>query len=50
MVIDLAISEKIPLDLRTNFAKLLLHLHVDKDPLEELTVPVLSRVWNEIAT
>ena len=44
-----AISSTVPLKLRSKFAKLLLHLHIDKDPLEEITVPVLTRVWDEVA-
>ena len=34
--------------LRANFAKLLLTIHIDKDPLEKLVVPVLTRTWGEI--
>lgn len=45
-----AISATVPLKLRSKFAKLLLHLHIDKDPLEEITVPVLTRVWHEVAS
>jgi hypothetical protein len=31
--------------LRAYLGKTLLSLHIDKDPLEEITVPVLTRVW-----
>lgn len=34
--------------MRASFAKFLLHLHIDKDPLENITVPFLARVWPEI--
>jgi hypothetical protein len=34
--------------LRASFAKFLLHLHIDKDPLEEITVPNLARMWPDI--
>ena len=34
--------------MRANFAKLLIHLHLDKDPLEKLVVPVMTRVWDHI--
>ena len=34
--------------LRASFAKFLLHLHIDKDPLEEVTVPNLARMWPDI--
>lgn len=47
-VLDCALSSKIPLKLRAKFAKLLLHLHIDKDPLENITIPVLTRVWQEV--
>ena len=48
-VIHCALSGSIPFKLRSKFAKLLLHLHIDKDPLENITIPVLTRVWQEIA-
>jgi hypothetical protein len=47
-IIDCTLNNKIPHKLRSKFAKLLLHLHVDKDPLEIITVPVLTRVWHEV--
>lgn len=34
--------------LRASFAKFLLHLHIDKDPLEQITVPNLARMWPDI--
>jgi len=34
--------------LRAAFAKFLLHLHIDKDPLEVITVPNLARMWPDI--
>ena len=34
--------------MRANFAKLLIHLHLDKDPLEKLVVPIMTRKWNDI--
>ena len=42
------LNEKIPPAMRANFAKLLIHLHLDKDPLEKLVVPVMTRVWDDI--
>jgi len=34
--------------LRANLAKILITLHIDKDPLEYITIPILTRVWQEI--
>ena len=34
--------------LRAAFCQLLVTLHLDKDPLEKLVVPILTRVWDEI--
>lgn len=31
--------------MRANFAKLLNSLHIDKSPLEQINVPVMTRVW-----
>jgi len=42
------VNENVHLLLRASFAKLLLHLHIDKDPLEEITVPNLARMWPDI--
>lgn len=48
MVIDCTLSEKIPFALRAKFARLLVSLHMDKDPLEALNVPILTRVWDDV--
>ena len=34
--------------LRASFANLLISLHLDRDPLENLVVPIMTRVWDEI--
>ena len=34
--------------MRANFAKLLIHLHLDRDPLEKLVVPIMTRKWDDI--
>jgi len=47
-VFGCAVNENIHLLLRASFTKLLLHLHIDKDPLENITVPNLARVWPDI--
>lgn len=48
MVIDCTLNEKIPYALRARFARLLITLHMDKDPLEKLNIPIMTRVWDEI--
>jgi hypothetical protein len=45
LILDCFLNEKVPFRLRAYLAKTLLSLHIDKDPLEEITVPVLTRVW-----
>ena len=47
-VVDCFLNPKISYRLRSNLAKLLIALHIDKDPLEHINVPVLTRVWQEI--
>ena len=42
------LNKRIPPEMRANFAKLLIHLHLDKDPLEKLVIPVMTRVWDDI--
>ena len=42
--LDSRINEK----LRSYFGKLLLSLHIDKDPMEPVNVPNLTRVWQEV--
>ena len=41
-------NSKIESSMRANFAKLLINLHIDKDPLEKLVVPIMTRKWNDI--
>lgn len=48
-VIDCFLNEKISYKLRANLAKMLNTVHIDKDPLEMVNVPVMTRVWQEIA-
>ena len=47
--IDCFLNTNIPYKMRANFAKMLVSLHIDKDPLEQINVPILTRVWQEIA-
>ena len=48
LVIDCVLNEKINAPLRASFANLLITLHLDKDPLEKLVVPIMTRRWDEI--
>jgi len=46
--IDCFLNMKISYKMRSNFAKMLISVHIDKDPLEKINVPILTRVWQEI--
>ena len=45
IVFGCANSEELPYAVRSRFTKLLLHLHVDKDPLEPIVSTNLTREW-----
>lgn len=47
--IDCFLNPNIPEKLRANLAKILISVHIDKEPLEMLNLPILTRVWQEIA-
>ena len=40
-------DESLPYEIRSRFTDILLSLHVDKQPLEPLRVPSLTRVWDK---
>lgn len=46
--LDCFLNGNVPLLLRANLAKVLVTLHIDKEPLEILDVPIYARVWQEI--
>ena len=50
MVIDCTLNDQIPYSLRARCARLLITLHMDKDPLEKMNIPYMTRVWDEIET
>jgi len=41
-------NPNISFTMRANFAKVLISLHMDRDPIEQINVPILTRVWGEI--
>ena len=47
-VIDCFLNPKLKPTMRANLAKLAISLHIDKSPLEEVKVPILTRIWIDI--
>jgi hypothetical protein len=48
LVINCTLNNNLQYALRARFARLLITLHMDKDPLEKLNIPIMTRVWDDI--
>ncbi|CAF3404296.1 unnamed protein product [Rotaria sp. Silwood1] len=48
LTIELILTENLPSDLRAAFCRLMIHIHVNRDPQEEVTRIKYARLWNQV--
>lgn len=41
-------SRELPYEMRALFMRILLHMHMDREPLEPIPIPSLTGVWKDL--
>lgn len=41
-------DDNLPYEMRALFMRILLHMHMDREPLEPIQIPSLTGIWNEL--